>query len=151
MKRCNTECMVRVPVVSCSITSKTLCHDFNYYFAFSWPPQKLCGVRVAINYTTLNDSTANFILGSTVLIWILKERHCNKLRGIENFYFEPVIGKFVKETHNWSGSSHLFKSTAALSIYFIMVRMATSIRSVSMRREQQVCSMQFSYIMRMQW
>ena len=61
-------------------------------------PQKLCSVRIAINYTPLSmayyiyDSTAS--LGSIVLICISKERRCNEeLRGVGNVEFEPVIRK----------------------------------------------------------
>ena len=58
----------------------------------SWP-RKLCGVRVAINYTPLSmayhayDSTANFLsLGSTMLICISKERRCKEdLRGVRKW------------------------------------------------------------------
>ena len=67
-------------------------------YSYSPEPRKLCGMRIAINYTPLSmayDSTANFLsLGPTVFICtcISKEQRCKEeLCGVRNFEFEPVI------------------------------------------------------------
>ena len=62
-------------------------------------PRKLCGVRVAINYTPLSmayytyESTANFILRVYSGYNYAHQKNSAAKRGVANFEFEPVIRK----------------------------------------------------------